>query len=401
MPSTFPKSYKVRKDTALLSFLLMIFLASTSTALPHKTKSRNSAKHERFDKNKLDAQIQILAEQISARPVTIAKNEDLKLNVDANKTAWLKQIYALNLVEASKLTELMSDKLIQYKLFSHYLTSETEKFLLHSIGLKEFLIKYNLVKTNSELIPDPDLIENALAEEFPYGFVVRPALGIAPTEKSHGLFLNSDSFIKELFKKDSLIYQPKTLHQAIRSHIIQAVASGEAIVLQGDLLREISIKNRRSAKTYERIRIHSFQNQVVSGASPELWVSKRSFEIPKLQHDKAESFVQEFLDKLPSQLTARQAWGIDVAVLNTGEMRILEIVTNRGQKIAWSSYLEQPKILGAYSRHLEKNLGLEFTGVSGAVLRLNMANYFNYWEIRREKASAEKKYSELLPPNIF
>jgi len=352
--------------------------------------ARAPARSPSRDPDYLESRVQSLLNEISQRPLRLSKPAaplESKLDTQATKSAWLKQIYSLNLVEASKLTELMSDKLLQYKIFSSFLKERRERFLLHSMGLKEFLVKHHLVAPNGEIAIDPDTIENALADEFPTGFVVRPSLGIAPGEKSQGLFANSDEFIKDLLKKNSRVYQADTLYQPIKSHIINEVASGEAIILQEDVTRSLGLKQKLHIKSYERVRVHSFEGQVVADAIPELWVTTRAFKIGAEQNQKIEKYVQEFLDQLPPTLTTRQAWGIDVAVLDNGEMKILDVVTNRGLKIAWSSYLEEPKVLGAYSRHFEQNCDLQFTGLAGFLIRHDLANYLSYWQARREKTS--------------
>jgi hypothetical protein len=391
-----------KKSTALIYFFIA-FAASLSLAMPHKKKPVSVPRMNSMGSSEADQRLQSLFVQISQRPIINQSKEDLKIECDANKVTWLRKIYSLNLVEASKLTELLSDKLIQYKIFSRFLGHEADKFMLHSIGLKEFLIKYNLADLNGNILQDPDMIEAALAEEFPFGFVARPALGVAPSEKNHGLFKSNDLFLQELLKKESSIYQSKNLRQMIASHITRAIESGEAIVLQEDLLRMFSITEHTSSKNYERVRVHAFESRLVGGASPELWVGHRGFDISKNQMNKIDAFVQNFLSKLPTNLTTRQAWGIDVAVLPSGQMKIVDIVTNRGQKIAWSSYLEQPRVIGAYSRHLESAIGLHFTGLAGELIRHDLANYFNYWRVRREivGTEAQASLSELLPPSLF
>jgi hypothetical protein len=90
---------------------------------------------------------------------------------------------------------------------------------------------------------------------------------------------------------------------------------------------------------------------------------------------------------------------VDVAVLDNGEMRITDVVTNRGKPIQWSSYLEQPRVIGAYARHFETYYGLRFQGISGSLIRHNFANYFPYWEKRIEKAKPGlTKMLAYLPP---
>jgi len=374
-------------------------------------KGQNTEEADVGSSNKIVAK---LLSDIEARPVREDLHSQLSsqlndsIEVDANKISWLQQVYRMNLVEASSLTALLADKLLQYKVLSHFLEAKTNHFMFHTMGLKEFILKHQLADPEGELIPDTDRFEEALAEEFPNGFVVRPALGISPAEKKHGIYASSDDFLKEIFRPHNALYQAQTLHLKIKSHFLNRVASGEAIVLQDDFSRSyVASQNTPIQKIkfrkYEKIRLHCFENKVVESAIPELWVAKRQFEMSDDQTHQIEAFVQDFLDSLPIKLTTRQAWGVDVALLDNGEMKILDLITNQGVKTAWSAYLDEPKILGAYTRHLEKNLNLKFQGLNGFIFRNNLANFFNYWQLKKERANlgGVSQITASLPPWPF
>ncbi len=387
-------AFQTKLNFKLGSFLLCLTLLSVSYSANANSKL-NKPHHKISKKSKSLHPVELIVEKLvseietrsSIRDPELETQEVSVIEADATKASWLQKVYAAHLVEASKLTAMLSDKLLQNRIFEHYLLDRSDHFLLHSIGLKEFLLKYHLVDSEKQLIPNTDNFEEALAEEFPNGFMVRPALGVAPLERNHGLFATNDDFLKEIFRPHNSLYQPNTLFRPIKSHIINAVASGEAIILQEDFVRSFQSKQRLKFKSYERLRLHSFENKVVANANPELWFVKRNFEVSAADIKKTEVFVQSFLDLLPKNLTAKQAWGIDVALLDNGELKIIDIITNRGLKSFWSSYLDEPKILGAYSRHLEEYANVNFQGFNGILFRSNLANYFNYWKLKRARSA--------------
>lgn len=401
---------KSKFKPGLLVILFIFAIApDLGRAVVHSKKilrKSHSTKHS-LNSSQVDSIVVNLISEIEARPLRIQTNvessEKQTLSAEPNKASWLQQLYLANLVEASKITALLSDKLLQNRVFEHYLLSQSEHFLLHTIGLKEFLLKHHLVDSENKLIPNTDTFEEALALEFPNGFIVRPALGVAPLERNHGLFATSDDFLKEIFRPRNSLYHSSTLYRKIKSHIINAVASGEAIVLQEDFAKAFQSKQHLKSKFYERVRIHTFENKVVKNAVPKLWVNKRNFEVGEDQIEKLENFVQEFLDALPNSLTTRQAWSLDVALLDNGEIKILDVVTNRGLKSSWTSYLDEPKIIGAYTRHLHSHLDIEFSGWSGILFRSNLANYANYWQLKKNRTSriGSSQIMSSLPPWPF
>ena len=265
------------------------------------------------------------------------------------------------------------------------------------MGLREFLVKHQLVNKKGVISASGDEIDDALYSEFPAGYVVHPAVGIAAQEKGRGLYPDSDNFVVELLKDGSSLYSPSHMRQAIKSHILEAVASGEAVVLQEDIMRAADAKKPLRHHYYNEVRIHTYENRVVEGAVPARWVQTNLLSADQIQ--KAEIRVGELLKALPLELLNRQAWGVDVAVLDNGEMRIVDIITNRGMEIPWSGYLDQPRVIGAYTRHFEQYYGVQFQGLSGTLIRHNFANYMPFWERRIEKAKPGwNKALAYLPP---
>jgi hypothetical protein len=348
----------------------------------------------------LEERLASLAEQILSRPLRSKNTEEIMtLSPSANKSSWLDELYKGNLVEASTLTEALADKLVFSALTRKFMADKADLYLPKTLGLKAFLETHQLLRANGELIPDGDRIEEALHQEFPSGFVVRPAVGIAPHETSLGMYPSSDLFIVDLLKEHNVLYDPSTYIYPVRSHLLKNLGSGEALVLQDNVVGQAALKSALRLKYFEKIRVHTYETQVLPHSVPERWVNDSAIKIGEAQELRIEKFVQDFLNELPPQMLARQAWGVDVAYMDNGEMKIIDLITNGGRKIAWSTYLDQPRLLQLYTQYLESNVNVQFTGFSGFWLRHGWGNYWTYWRLRIERApSGWRKLLALIPP---
>ncbi len=335
---------------------------------------------------------------LKSRPVLPNVSERNKeVSASPTRASWLKAVYGSKLVESSWATAMLSDKRIFAEVLEREIGSEASRFYPKTIGLREFLVAKHLVDKSGNVIHDGEKIEAAFFQEFPAGFVVRPAVGVAGYETSRGLYPTTDSFVVELLKPNSKLFQPIHLKRAIKSHILDQVASGEAVVLQEDVVSAADARKKLRRRYAGEVRIHTYEGRVIEDAVPRRWV-QTDILTPKDVHD-AEDFVGSFLSRLPKSLLSRQAWGIDVAVMDNGEMRIVDVVTNRGLQVGWSSYLDQPRVIAAYTKHFEKFSGVHFAGVSGFFIRNGFANYFPYWERRIDKAqTAWTRVLAYLPP---
>ena len=366
---------------------------------PHKPNLRGVSKKDVLSPSQfVDARVQKLLVDLNARPIrTAGESGRIEVDTAANRAQFLNSLYQRDLVDASWPVEMLSDKLIMARALERELGARAKIYYPKTLGLREFLVKRSLVGSDGHLLRDGDKIEAALHDEFPAGFVVRPAVGIAPTETGRGMFQEGDQFIVRLLAQDSPLYQPQHLRQPVVSHILGEVASGEAVVLQENFVAAADAHKPLKHHLYQEVRIHTFEGRVVSNAVPNRWVQVTALSRTQI-HD-AEAFAQDFLKSLPLALLNRQAWGIDVGVVDNGEMRIVDIVTNRGKRLPWSSYLDQPRVLGAYARHIETFYGIKFAGLSGALLRHNFGNYFPYWGKRIDKAQRGiDKMLAYLPP---
>ena len=337
---------------------------------------------------------------LMSRPVKPVAREGAPLEIDAeaDKAAWLKAIYDKNLVDSSWATEMLGDKRIMAEVIERELGEDARIFFPKTMGLRELIVKHRLVNAKGQIVADEDRFDQVLHDEFDAGFVVKPAVGIAPYETANGLFAGQNEFVAELLKPaGSAIYQPAHFRKPVKSHILGAIASGEAVVIQENVVGTADAHKKLKDRRYESVVIHTYEGKVVEGSVPARWV--RSSRLTKEELSRAEAFVAAFLNRMPVTLLNRQAWGVDVAVMDNGEMRIIDIQTNRGKNWAWSSYLDQPRVIGAYTRHLEAGYGVQFKGWSGTLLRHDFANYFPYWERRIEKARPGwHKIKAYLPP---
>ena len=380
-----------------LSIGLCLFLAGVADART-KSSAKNKMKPEAekaapkksraaFSPNTLIAsRTQKVLAQLNSRPVHMGEsaNQTVDVKSSAERGVWLEQIYAHGLVDTSWGTKMLSDKRLFAEVLDRELGAEAKKYYPKTLGLREFLFKHHLLDSRGQISADGDEIETALYEEFPSGFFVRPAVGVAPQEKGNGLYNDTDSFIVDLLKPDSPLYEPSHAKQAVKSHILETIASGEGVVLQENVVGTADAHSKLKTRYFQEVRVHTYEARVVENAVPKRWVQTNL--LTEDQTHGAEIFVSTLLEKLPLTLLSRQAWGVDVAVMDNGDMRIIDVVTNRGLPIAWSGYLDQPRVIGAYSRHFETFYALKFDGLSGMLIRHGFANYLPYWEKRIEKA---------------
>lgn len=391
-------------------FTLMLFASGPLEAAIPKLPSARAFKSKKLNESKtakqrlprpskyIESRAQDLYSDLMSRPPRLVPSRAVAVEAASGKVGWLGSVYSRNLIDASASTMLLADKLLMYKVLEQGLgPDKVQKYLPKTIGLKEFLDKKRLVKKTGEIKATGEKIEQALYREFPAGFVLRPAVGIAPGETSRGLFSETDNFVSELIEGKFQGYAPSNFWKPIKSHILDAIGSGEAVVLQDDLVARADAKKKLEVRAYREIRVHTYEGRIVADAVPTRWVQKAKVSNDEIT--RAESFVAEMLSSLPPRLISRQAWGVDVAVFDNGELAVTDIVTNRGRRIQWSSYLEQPRVIGAYSRHFETYAGIRFEGITGTLARNNLGNYFSYWDARIQKAQPGwQRLLSFLPP---
>jgi hypothetical protein len=382
-------------SVSLLTTFFFIVLANASLPV-HATASLADPQGPQ---QIIDSRLQKILVYDKSRPLFafLHSGEIRAVNSAPSKVSWLDAVYRNKLVEASWTTKMLADKRILFELISRSSGGKATAFYPKTVGLREFLISNHLLDANGKIAVSGEILEEKLLETFPTGFVVRPAVGVAANETSRGIFPDSGVFIAEILRPANIYYSPEHAKRAIRSKILAEVASGEAVVLQEDVIGTADAHRILKSRFFNQIRVHTYEGQVVEGAIPNRWIQKGHIKASEISA--AENYVRGFLKTLPATVLNRQAWGVDVAVFDNGDLRVIDLVCNRGMKIQWSSYLEQPAVLAAYTKHFEKLGALRFTGFSGVILRDGFANYWPYWQKRIEKAhSGSEGWLAYFPP---
>ncbi len=342
--------------------------------------------HQLTPQEFVDQRVQKVLADLGARPLrgaTVLTRADV--DTSSNRQQFISSLYNRGLVDASWSSEMMADKLIMARLLDRELGARAKIYYPKTVGLREFLVRKNLLDKDGSVIRNGDQIEAALHDEFPMGYVVRPAVGVAPQETLRGIYPDMDQFIVTLLKPGSPLYNPQHLRQPVVSHILNDVASGEAVVIQESIIGSADAHRPLKQRSLRDIRVHTFEGRVVANSVPDRW-AKGGPKISEADARLAQDFVADFLKSLPMSMVNRQAWAVDVGLADNGEMRVMDIVTNCGNPTTWSGSLDQPKILGAYARHFESYYGLRFAGMSGTLLRHNFGNYVSYWSKRIDHA---------------
>jgi len=329
-------------------------------------------------------------------PLALTNPRDLKIKALRNPLT--KLLYSEGILEASDRSLLLCDKLFASKVMEHYLgNKEFKNYHLKTEGLKSFLTKFKIVDSNGLVIKSKMEIMAILEMEFPKGFLVKPAVGMKSSGKN--FYLDKHEVVELILKQNGDIYQPEEYKTPHHWERVRRFATGERFVFQ-ELLPGSLGEGESDYGDLHEYRVHSFYDKVVDGATETRWRGAKNSEE---QNIKVNKYVQSFLDKLPKELTNRQAWSFDVFDLPNGQMKIIEINTNRGDKGNWSGYLVAPKTLGAYVRHLEQKFGWNFQGFSGWRLRHNLANIRKNWEVDKWEYWEELKewYQEKIVKKIF
>ncbi len=341
--------------------------------------------------------------EISARPEINPSKilSPLSVNIRARRNDLVDFLYQRDLIEASSLTRLYLDKLIMAKVLEKYLGPAFDRFHPKTLGLKEFLSKHKLVDSFGAITADHSRIALAFEEEFPNGFILKPAL--AWNSGGKGFFTDQTAIVESLLRPDSEIYKSSEFldpYRAIADNE-EVITSGEKLIIQARIAGTVLSDSSHPAGTGEAMeyRVHSLYNKVVTGATRNRWGVEVHDEVLV---KRIEDFVQDLLGRLPMKLTNRQAWSFDVFVTESGDMKLVEINTNRGLQTNWSGFLHYPWVVGAYVRHLELQYGWSFLGPSGWLLRNNLGNIkaslkrdFQYYI--EESKTSENVRSEAIP----
>jgi hypothetical protein len=358
-------------------------LESDKTLIPYahffKVKSQQKKSPHEFVRSRT----QEIIRDIESRPAIPAKDlvAPASYKIKAKRNEVTKILYKQNLVEASEQSYKYQDKLILYKILEHYLDKVSlNKFHPVTKGLKEFLSEQGFFDNFGNIKTTREALVKALRTQFPNGFIVKPAIGFASDGKS--FFKDMDEVADLLMQpKGSDLYKVEEFGKAFSHELGQAPVSGEKFIIQGLLNGIKNLTESSPIGSMNEYRVHSFYDNVINGATLSRWKIKAD-QTAVLRVNK---FTQDFLNLLPKKFVNRQAWAFDVFEAPTGELTIIEINTNRGEKTNWSGFLKNPKVLGGYVRHLEQNYGWHFEGLSGWRLRNNLGNLQPAFNVLIEK----------------
>ncbi len=300
--------------------------------------------------------------------------EPREIEIKATRNALTKGVfYKDGIVEISDYSLFLTDKLIAAKVLEHYLGEEFSTFHMKTVGLKEFLEHNRIVDSNGKVIRSKKMIIEILKIEFPNGFIAKPPVGYDSNGKS--FFSDIEEVAELIVKADNEFYDQKDFKSPFKADFARRFTSGEKFIFQAKLDGAMGVSTDRAAGSFDEYRVHSFYNKVVEGATLNRWDGKNS----KEDIIKVNAFVQEMLNKLPASMSNRQGWSFDVFKLPNGQLKVIEINTNRGLLANWSDWLRHPWVLGAYVRHLEEHYRWKFKGFSGWLLRNNMGGLKRYW----------------------
>jgi hypothetical protein len=287
----------------------------------------------------------------------------------ATRNAWLKAVYANELVRHDQETLKLADKLYSARKFAALLGDAHLGFFPKTLGLREFCEQENLSQASS-----PQQWRKALEKEFPKDVIIKPCAVINTGGETPGYFFGIDAVLAAL-QKDSNVRLACDRPAHFHSPLLNQIVSGEEFILQENVPVAAGYPSKHS-KSYSEIRIHTYENQVLRNAMFSRWA------VTPVEGDQkfyiARDLVEKFLALLPEDFARKHAWSLDVFVFDNGYARIIDLNTNRGQALQWSGYLARPELLGAYTRLFEKKKSVRFAGWQGLVLRANWGNYFKY-----------------------
>ncbi len=305
---------------------------------------------------------------------------DVTAKVRATRNDFLKVLYESQMVEADTLSLALSDKMIVAELLKHYLGDKYLDYHPKTYGLVSFLAKYKLINPNTgEVEASKSEIEDVLRQEFPGGFIIKPTTGWS--SKGRTFFKDPDEVVEFLTKGNPELYESDHYLSAFFSDAVDATVSGERFIIQATLGLSEGLKPKDSqAESLREFRSHSLWGNFVPDGTKGRWIGARPDKT--LKNDVAR-FLQDFLDSLPKGLRQGQAWSYDILEIEKGKYSIVEVNTNRGKEGHWSGSLHNPKIIGAYVRHLEKTYSWKFKSFSGVLLRWDMSNRGRWVEHQR------------------
>lgn len=351
----------------------------------------------------LDFKVQEIIRLIESRDTETPEGLSPRtLHIRAKRNSLHDIFFDEKIVEHGRLTQHLADKLIAAKVLQHYLGPKYPFFHPPSEGLLYFLISNRVIDSDGRVLKNEEQIRQLFESEFPDGFLIKPTFAWS-TGGHSGLFLDPDEVYRLIQQGSSELFTPRDLVNPFVAGEFKPFPpillplSGEKFMIQGLVkgtrsderdFRNFSVNSDLSHSGMNEYRVHTFQDKVVEGATVSRWETRNS----KAKIEKVNQFSQQLMDSLPKSLTNRQAWSLDVMITPDGDLKLIEINTNRGWRTNWSGWLKFRWILKAHVRHLESEYGWKFTGISGWMLRNGLGNLKSHF--RGEIVEDQKAYGK-------
>lgn len=252
------------------------------------------------------------------------------------------------------------------------------RYFAKSYGFYELVLMLGLTDNSfKNLVPKDEFIKK-INDFFPNGLVYKPS-NSAQSRELGAAYFNGAAI--------NTMYEVLSSHMstgAIYSGITNIGVGYGPIDVPPDefIVQELLPGFSESTKKMKEYRVHTLEDQVVPGATFDRW----SWNVLPVTASKVEEQVSAFLKLLPLSPLRGIAWGIDVLEAPNGEIRIVEINASVAQE-GWSGYLENPLVLKAYSKALERDYNVKFTGWQGLKLKTGTSNLKKAFSRARGKLS--------------
>lgn len=207
------------------------------------------------------------------------------------------------------------------------------KTLIADLGLE-------LPKTPAEAPAFMERLQTKLNEKFPQGFFIK---GVGDYNTGGNLITNKANFVDmlngyhtefkpyvaEMAKKfPDADLQPKINgHQYMSGRTLQALIDNpEAVIIQEKLPLSKFTKKKLpiNKQPFNEFRVHTVKGKVVPNASAHRWSDLATY-TQKKNRMAAEAWLQTVMDKMPKEITDATALSPDVAMLEDGSFKILEM----------------------------------------------------------------------------
>jgi hypothetical protein len=207
------------------------------------------------------------------------------------------------------------------------------KNLVKDLGLK-------LPKTAAEAPAFMEALQAKLNEKFPQGYFVK---GVADYNTGGNLITNKANFVESLngyhteFKPyvaemakqfPDADLQPKINgHKYMSGRTLQQIIDNPETVIIQEKMALSKFTNKKlplNEQPFNEFRVHTVKGKVVPNGSYHRWSDKQTL-LQTKNRKAAEAFVQQVMDKMPKEITDKTALSPDVAMLQDGSFKLLEM----------------------------------------------------------------------------